>query len=79
MSLVLSIVIILPIEQAASITLYPNDSVSSTSDNKRNNAIQIDAILVGNPLSFIYNVNSLQLIIDMNQYFEQYYNKLYNI
>ena len=53
MSLVLSIVIILPIEQAASITLYPNDSVSSTSDNKRNNAIQIDAILVGNPLSFI--------------------------
>ena len=53
MSLVLSIVIILPIEQAASITLDPNDSVSSTSDNKRNNAIQIDAILVGNPLSFI--------------------------
>ncbi|HZB16435.1 MAG TPA: hypothetical protein VE445_04640, partial [Nitrososphaeraceae archaeon] len=72
-SLVPSVVIILPIEQAASITLYLNDSVSGISDDKRNNAIQIDAILVGNPLSYIYiyNVNSLQLIIHMNKYLEQ--------
>src|SRR5919108_4894616 len=69
---------ILPIEQAASITLSLHDSVSGISNTKRsNNIIQTDAIiLVGNPFCmYIYTLLVHHyLLTSMNQNFEKYYN-----